>query len=89
VNWYYKGCIGISKIDKFALFWSKLYLLYSSLLATDLLGALKVLVSYLYISAKYKKVQVISKADYNKASIVIELGIETNSIEEEENRRKQ
>jgi hypothetical protein len=60
-----------------------------SLLIIDLPGAFKVLVSHLYIPAKYKKVQVISKADYNKASIVIELGIETSSIKEKENKREQ
>jgi hypothetical protein len=89
VNWYYRGYIGIGKVDKFTLFQSKLYPLYSSLLAIDLLGALKVPVSRLYIPAKYKEVQVISKADYNKASIITELGIETSSIEEKENRREQ
>jgi hypothetical protein len=60
-----------------------------SLLAIDLLDTLKVLVSCLYISAKYKKVQIISKADCNKAYIIIELGIETSSIEEKEDKRKQ
>jgi hypothetical protein len=89
VNWRYRGYIGTGKIDKFTLFWSKLYPLCSSLLAIDLPGALKVLASRLYIPAEYKEVQVISKADYNKASIVTELGIEISSIKEEENRREQ
>jgi hypothetical protein len=88
VNQYYRSYIGIGKIDKFTLFWSKLYLLYLSLLITDLLDAFKVPVSHLYILTKYKKVQVISKANYNKANIVIELGIETGSIKEKENRRE-
>jgi hypothetical protein len=60
-----------------------------SLLATGLLGALEVPVSRLCIPAKGKEVQVIGKADCNKASVVPELGIETGSIEEEENRREQ
>jgi hypothetical protein len=63
--------------------------LYLSLLATDLPSALKVPVSHLYIPAKYKEVQVISKADCNKAYMITELGIETSSIEEEEDRREQ
>jgi hypothetical protein len=84
-----RSCIGTGKVDKFTLFWSKLYSLYSSLLATDLLGTLKVLVSCLYIPTEYKEIQVISKANCNKAYIIIELGIETSSIEEEEDRREQ
>jgi hypothetical protein len=89
MNWYYRSYIGIGKVDKFTLFWSKLYSLCLSLLAIDLPGTLKVLASRLYIPAEYKEVQVISKANYNKAYMITELGIETSSIEEEENRRKQ
>jgi hypothetical protein len=89
VNQYYRSYIGTGEIDKFTLFWSKLYPLYLSLLTIDLPSTFKVPVSHLYIPAEYKKVQVIGKADCNKASIIIELGIETGSIKEEENRREQ
>jgi hypothetical protein len=60
-----------------------------SLLIIDLLGAFKVLVSHLYIPAEYKKIQIISKANCNKANIIIELGIETSNIKKKENKRKQ
>jgi hypothetical protein len=56
VNRHYRSYIGIGKVDKFTLFWSKLYSLYLSLLAIDLPGALKVLASRLYIPAEYKEV---------------------------------
>jgi hypothetical protein len=48
--------MGVGKVDKFTLFWSKLYSLYSSLLAIDLPGALKILASHLYIPAKREEV---------------------------------
>ena len=89
VNQYRGSRVGTGEVDKFTLFWSKLYSLCSSPLATDLPGALEVPASRLCIPAKGKEVQVIGKADCNKASIVPELGIETSSIEEEENRREQ
>ena len=60
--------------------------MYSSLLAIDLLGALEVPASLLYIPSKGEKVQVICTSDCNKADIVPKLDIETGSIEEEENR---
>jgi hypothetical protein len=89
VNQYRRSCVGTGKVDKFTLFWSKLYSSCSSLLATDLPGTLEVLVSRLCIPAEHKKVQVISKANCNKAHMITELGIETGSIEEEEDRREQ
>jgi hypothetical protein len=58
--------------------------LYLSLLAIDLLGAFEVLASCLYILTKGQEVQVISKANYYKTSLVLELGIETRGIEEKE-----
>jgi hypothetical protein len=89
VDWCHRSCIGTGEVDKFTLFWSKLYSLCSSLLATDLPGTLEVLVSHLYIPAEHKEVQVVSEADCNKAHMITELGIETGSIEEEEDRREQ
>ena len=56
--------------------------MYSSLLAIDLLGAFKVSVSYLYILTKGQEVQVVSKADCYKTSLVLELGVETRGVEE-------
>jgi hypothetical protein len=44
-NLYYRHCIYTDKIDEFTLFWGKLYTLCLSLLAIDLLGTFKVLVS--------------------------------------------
>jgi hypothetical protein len=89
VNWYCRGCVGTGEVDKFTLFWSKLYPLCSSPLAIDLPGALKVPVSRLCIPAEHEEVQVVSEADCNKACMITELGIETDSIEEEEDRREQ
>ena len=45
--------------------------------------------SRLRIPAERKKVQVVGEAYCNEASVVAELGIETGSVEEEENRREQ
>jgi hypothetical protein len=89
VDQYCRSYMGTGEVDKFTLFWSKLHSLYLSLLATDLPGTLKVLASHLYIPAEHKEVQVVSEADYNKAHMITELGIETGSIEEEEDRREQ
>ena len=72
------------KVDKFALFQGKLYTLCSSLLATDLPGAFKVLVSLQRIFTKGQEVQVVSKADCYKTSLVPELGVETRGVEEKE-----
>jgi hypothetical protein len=81
--------VGAGEVDKFTLFWGKFHPSCSSLLAIDLPGALEVPASRLRIPAEGEEVQVIGKADCNKASMVLELGIETGGIEEEENRREQ
>jgi hypothetical protein len=83
-NWCYRYCIYTGKVDKFTLLRGKLYPLYLSLLAIDLLGAFEVLVSCLYILTKGQEVQVISKANYYKTSLVVELSVETRGIEKEE-----
>jgi len=44
-NSYRGHCMYTGKVDKFTLFWGKLYALCSSLLAVDLPGTLKVSVS--------------------------------------------
>jgi hypothetical protein len=89
VNQYRRSRVGTGKVDKFALFWSKLHSLCSSPLATDLPGTLEVLASHLCIPAEHEEVQVISEADCNKAHVIAELGIETGSVKEEENRGEQ
>jgi hypothetical protein len=61
----------------------------SSLLAVNLPGAFKVPASLLCVLTKGKEVQVICEANYNKAGLVIELSIETSSIEEEKDRGEQ
>jgi hypothetical protein len=72
------------KVDKFTLLWGKLYPSCSSLLAIDLLGAFEVSASRLYILTEGQEVQVVSKADCYKTSLVLELGVETRGIEEKE-----
>ena len=42
------------------------------------------LISRLYILTEGQEVQVVSKANYYKTSLVIELSVETRGIEEEE-----
>jgi hypothetical protein len=43
-------------------------------------------ISRLYILTKYKEVEVVGKAYYNRASVFLELGVEASSIEEEEDK---
>jgi hypothetical protein len=86
VNYRCRSSTGVGKVDKFTLFRGKLYSLYISLLATCLLSSFKVVVGCLYIFTKCKEVKVVGKANCNKVSVVLELGIEAYSIEEEENR---
>jgi hypothetical protein len=81
--------VGTGKVDQFALFRGKLYSLCSSPLAVNLPGAFEVLASLLYVLTKGKEVQVICEADCNKASLVIELSVETSGIEEEKDRGEQ
>jgi hypothetical protein len=78
--------VGIGKVDKFTLFRGKLHSLYIGPLATRLPSGFKVLAGRLYILTKCQEVKVVGKANCNKASVVLELGIEACSIEEEENR---
>jgi hypothetical protein len=73
-------------VDQFTLFRGKLYSLCSSLLAVNLPGAFEVPASLLHVLTKGKEVQVICEADCNKASLVIELSVETSGIEEEKDR---
>ena len=87
-NWRRRRCACTGKVDKFTLFWGKLHSSCSSPLATDLPGAFKVSVSRLYILTKGQEVQVISKANCYKTSLVIELSVETRGIEEEEDQRE-
>ena len=84
VNLYYKYYIYTGKVDEFTLFQGKLYTLCSSLLAVGLLGTFKVSASLQYIFTEGQEVQVISKADYYKTSLVLKLGVETRGIEEKE-----
>jgi hypothetical protein len=73
-------------VDQFALFRGKLYSLCSSPLAVNLPGAFEVPASLLYVLAEGEEVQVIYKADCNKAGLVVELSVETSGIEEEKDR---
>jgi hypothetical protein len=86
VNRYRGSRVGTGKVDKFALFRSELHSPCSSPLATDLPGALEVPASRLCIPTECEKVQVISEADRYEARVIAELGIETGSVKEEENR---
>jgi hypothetical protein len=63
-------CTG--EVDKFTLFWGKLYALCSSPLAIDLPGAFEVPVSRLCILAKGQEIQVISETYCNKTGLVTE-----------------
>jgi hypothetical protein len=76
-------------VDQFALFRGKLYSSCSSPLAANLLGAFEVPASLLCVLTKGEEVQVIYKADCNKAGLVVELSVETSSIEEEKDRGEQ
>jgi hypothetical protein len=76
-------------VDQFALFRGKLYSSCSSLLAANLLGAFEVPASLLCVLTKGEEVQVICEADCNKAGLVVELSVETSSIEEEKDRGEQ
>jgi hypothetical protein len=57
-------------------------------MAADLPGTLEVPTGLLRVLAEGKEVQVVRKADRNKASLVTELCVEAGGIEEEENRRE-
>ena len=80
------SCAGTGKVYQFALFWGKLYSPCLGPLVTGLPGAFEVPASLLCVLAEGKEVQVISKADCNEACLVTELGVETSSVKEEEDR---
>jgi hypothetical protein len=89
VYWCHRSYIGTGKVDQFALFRGKLHSSCSSPLVVNLPGAFKVPASLLCVLTKGEEVQVICKADYNKASLVTELSVETSGIEEEKDRGEQ
>ena len=75
MNWRCRRGTGAGKVDEFTLFGGELYTPCISPLAARLPGGFKVAVGRLYVLTKRKEVKVVSKADCNKACVVLELGI--------------
>jgi hypothetical protein len=88
VNWRRRSGAGASKVDEFTLFGSKLHSPRMGPLAARLPSGFEVSAGRLCILTERKEVKVVGKADCNKAGVVLELGIEACSIEEEENGRE-
>jgi hypothetical protein len=80
LNWSRWHYTGVGKVNKFTLFWGKLYSSYLGPLATYLPYAFKVAASHLGVLAKGQEVKVVSKADSNESALVLEQGIETGSV---------
>jgi hypothetical protein len=75
VNWRRGSGAGTAKVDEFALFGGELHSPRTSPLAARLPGGFEVAAGRLRVLAERKEVEVVGKADCNKARVVLELGI--------------